>query len=143
MHMYGARAVYEDRKGQSGLFVTMGRGEIINVSKKLGFLTVISSETEVMHNGESFPKVAWFRFFRLAQDDDDKKDLLFQDNKSYMQLHNNFPFSICKGIKHANVRCFFVVDRIEKKDFKLACCPNENMIVDYSTKPTKVSLFMC
>ena len=42
-----------------------------------------------------------------------------------------------------NVRYFFVVDRIEKKDFKIVCFPTENMVSDYSDKPTKGSLFAC
>ena len=60
-----------------------------------------------------------------------------------MQLHKNYPFSIGKESKHANVRFFFVVDSIEKKDVKLACCPSENMTSDHNTKPTKGSLFVC
>ena len=35
----GAHAVHSDSKGHSRLFVTIGRGAIINVSKKLGLVT--------------------------------------------------------------------------------------------------------
>ena len=34
-----------------------------------------------------------------------------------------------------------MVDLIEKKYVKIACCPTENMVADYSAKPTQGSLF--
>ena len=47
IYVDGAYAVHADGKGHSGLFVTMGTGAMINVSKKLGVNTV---------RGERFPK---------------------------------------------------------------------------------------
>lgn len=73
----GAPAAHADGKGHSGLFVTIGRGAMINASKKLGVVTTSSTETEVVANGERFPKCTWFRHFRLAQGDDPKVDALF------------------------------------------------------------------
>ena len=72
-----AHAVHADGKWHSGLFVTMGRGDIGHLLKKLGIVTFSSIETEVMSNGERSPKCTWFRHFRLAQGDDTKEDLLF------------------------------------------------------------------
>ena len=143
MHVDGAHAVHVDGKGHSGLFVTMGRGAMINASKKLGVNTISSTETEIVSDGERFPKCAWFRYFRLAQGDDPKGDLLFQDNTSCITLHKNHPFRTGKGSKHTNIRCFFVADKIEQKEVKMIYCPTEKMIADYSTKPTQGSLFVC
>ena len=39
IHVDGAHVVHSDRKGNSDLFVTMGTGAIINISKKLGVNT--------------------------------------------------------------------------------------------------------
>jgi hypothetical protein len=36
IYIDGAHAVHNDCKGHSGLFVTQGKGAMINVSKKLG-----------------------------------------------------------------------------------------------------------
>ena len=47
-----------------------------------------------------------------------------------------------KGSKHINVRYFFVVDKMEKKDVKMVYYPTEKMIANYSTKPTQGSLFV-
>ena len=136
-----AHAVYSDGKCHSGMFVTMGHGAMINVSKKLGLVTTSSTETEVVSNGERFPKCTWFRYFRLAQGDDLKEDVLLQDNKSSIILHKNYPYSVGKGSKHINVRYFFVVDKVKKKEVKMIYCPMEKMIADYSSKPTQETLF--
>ena len=124
------------------MHVTMGTGAMMNVSKKLGLVTNSLTETEVVATGERFPKCTWFRCFRIAHGEDDpKEDILLQDNKSCILLQKNYPYSIKKGSKHAHVRCFFVVDKLDKKEVKIMHCPTENMIADYSSKPTQGSLF--
>ena len=116
---------------------------MLDTSKKLGCITISSTETEVVSNGERFHKCTWFRYFRIGQGEDPEEDLLFQDNTSCIRLHKNYPFSTRKGSKHVNVKCFFVVDKIEQKDVRMAHFPTEKIIADYSTKPTQGSLFVC
>ena len=82
-----AHAVNNDGRGHSGLYLTMGKGAIMNVSKKLGLVTTSSTEIEVVANGERFPKCSWFRYFRLTQRDEAKEDVRMQDNKSCILLH--------------------------------------------------------
>ena len=77
----------------------------------------------------------------MAQGDADKEDMLIQDNKSVILLHKNYPFSIEKGTNHIHERCFFVVDKIEKKEAKVVHYPTDKTIADYSSKPTQGSLF--
>ena len=76
----GAHAVHQDGNGHSGLFAIMGRGAMMSISKKLGLVTISSTETEVVLNRERFLKYAWFRFFREVQRDEIDEDVLFQDN---------------------------------------------------------------
>ena len=83
----------------------------------------------------------WFRHFRLAQGDSDKEDVLTQDNESRVLLRKNHPFAVEKGTKHMNVRCFFVVDKLEKKEVKIVHCPSDKMVADFSSKPLQGSLF--
>ena len=52
----GAHAIHSDGRGHSGMHATMGRGRMINVSKKLRLVTVSSTKTEVVADGEYFPK---------------------------------------------------------------------------------------
>ena len=61
-----AHAVHADGRGHSGMHLTMGKGAMMNVLKKLGLVTTSLTETEVVSNGEWFPKCSWFRYFRLA-----------------------------------------------------------------------------
>ena len=72
----GAHAIHTDAKGHSGLYATMGKGAMINVSKKLGLNTLSSTETEVVSTGERLPKCVWFRHFRISQGDKPVEDIL-------------------------------------------------------------------
>ena len=138
---HAVHAVHADEKRHSRLFWTMDSGEMINVSKNLGLVTTSSTETEVVATGERFHKCTWFRFLRLSQGGNDKEDALMQDNQSCMFLHEYHPFSIGRGNKHINVRYFFVVDKIEKKEARMAHCPADKMIEGYITKPTQGTAF--
>ena len=129
-----------DGKGNSGMFIKMGKGAMMNASKKLGITS--STETERVSTGKRFPKFTWFRYFRIAEGDEFEEDSQFQDNTSHALLCKNYPFSIGKGTNNVNVRCFFVVDKIEKKELKALCCPTECMIADNSTKPMQGGLFV-
>ena len=60
-----------------------------------------------------------------------------------MQQHKNYPFSIGKGSKDINVRCFFAVDKMEKKEVKIENFPTDHMTTDYSAKLTQGYLFPC
>ena len=68
MHAYvdGSYAMHANGCGYFGLFVNMGKVTMMSVSKKLGLRTAISTETEVVSNGERFPRHTWFRYFMLT-----------------------------------------------------------------------------
>ena len=92
IYIDGDHVVHADSKGHAGLFLTMGKGAMVNVSKKLGVVTTSCTETEVMSNGERFLKCTWFQCFRIAQGEEGKEDESLQDNKSCILLHKNYPF---------------------------------------------------
>jgi hypothetical protein len=142
IYIDGSHAVHSNCKGHSGLFLTQGKGAMINVSKKLGLVTNSSTETEIVATGERLPKCTWFRYFRIAQGEPIVEDLLMQDNKSSILLQKNGLFSVGKGSKHIHIRYFFATDKIEKKELKLIYCPTEKMIADYSTKPLQGAKFI-
>ena len=70
-----------------------------------------------------------------------KEDLLIQDDESYMTLHKHHPFSIGRGSKYINAMHFFVVDKMEKKEFRMVHFTTAKIIADYSTKPTQEKVF--
>ena len=141
IYIDGSHAIHADTKGHSGLYTTMGKGALINVAKKLGLVTISSTETEVVATGERLPKCTWFRYFRIAQGGSTTEDILMQDNKSAILLQKNWPFSTGKGSKHINIRYFFAVDKIKNKEIKVIYCPTEEMIADFNTKPLQGKLF--
>ena len=79
MEIYIDRAYTVDinRKWHSGLFITMGREAIINITKKLELAIRNSIEMKVTSNREIFPKYTWFRYFYLVQGSDSKENILF------------------------------------------------------------------
>ena len=141
IYIDGSHMIHVDTKGHSGMFTTMGKGAMLNIAKKMGLVTISSTETEIVSTGERMPKCTWFRYFRIAQGDSPTEDTLMQDNKSAILLQKNWPFSTRKGSKHINVRYFFVVDKIKNKEVKIVYCPTEEMVADYNTKPLQGSLF--
>ena len=141
VYIDGAHAIHTDAKGHSGLYATMGKGAMINVSKKLSLNTLSSTETEIVSTGERLPKCIWFRYFRISQGDEPREDVLMQDNKSAMILQKNWPYSTRKGSQHINIKYFFATDKIKNKEIKMIHCPTEEMIADYNSKPLQGKLF--
>ena len=92
-HVDGAHVVCDDGKCHSGLFLTMGQGAMMKVSKKLGLVAASFTEIEIVADGERFQKCVWFRHFRLAQGDSNKEDVLTQNNESRVLLRENHPLS--------------------------------------------------
>lgn len=138
----GAHAMHMDARGHRGLFVTQGKGTMINVSKRLGVATTSSTETEVVSTGEGLPKCTWFQNFRIAQGGEESEDVLMHDNKSVILLQKNYPYSMRKGMKHVHVRYYFAVDKIKKKEIMIIHCPTEEMIAEYSSKPNQGKTFV-
>ena len=87
MHVYVDRfhSMHANGRGNSCFLVTMGKGNTMNASKKLGLNTVSSKKTEVVSNGERFPKCTWFRYFRFSKGGNYKEDTLIQDHKSFFR----------------------------------------------------------
>lgn len=70
------------------------------------------------------------------------EDLLLQNNKSAIPLQKNWPFWTGKGSKHINVRYFFVVNKIKKKELRIIHCSTEEMVADFNTKPLQGMIFI-
>ena len=58
-----------------------------------------------------------------------------------MLLANNGRASSSKQTRHMNIRYFFVTDRIQTGDIRVAYCPTDDMIADFFTKPLQGSKF--
>jgi len=65
----------------------------------------------------------------------------YQDNKRTILLSENGRLQSSKQTRHLNLRYFFVTDKIQKGEVKVAYCPMENMLADFFTKPLQGSAF--
>ena len=71
-----------------------------------------------------------------------REDILLQDNKSCIVLHKNHSYSVEKGSKHINIKYFFVIDKIVKKEVKIVYYSIEEIVKDYSSKLIQSILFI-
>ena len=58
-----------------------------------------------------------------------------------IHLEKNGVASAGRRSKHIDIRYFWMKDRIEKGELKVAYCPTELMIADFFTKPLQGGLF--
>ena len=69
------------------------------------------------------------------------KNIVYQDNQAAILLEKNGKASSGKRMKHINMRCFFVTDRIAKRDVSVEWCPTGEMTGDFLTKTLQGALF--
>ena len=60
---------------------------------------------------------------------------------STILLAKNGRMSSSKHTRHINVRCFFINDKISKREVNVVYCHTGNMAADMFTKPLQGSLF--
>jgi hypothetical protein len=134
-HVDAAFAVHPDFKSHTGSTFTLGRGSIISISRKQGMNTRSSTEAELVAADEIVGPMLWTARFLEAQGYSLEENVLYQDNKSAIQLENNGRKSAGKRSRHLNIRLFFVTDQVEKKHIQIKFCPTDKMVADYMTKP--------
>ena len=70
-----------------------------------------------------------------------KDNILYQDNKSTILMLKNGRSSCIGNSRHANIRYFFVKDRVDKQDVKVEYCPTLQMLADFVTKHLQGHLY--
>jgi len=65
---------------------------------------------------------------------------IYQDTKSTILLSENGMQSSSRRTKHLNVRYFFVTDKIQSGEVKVAYCPTENMLAFFYQTPTGIGI---
>jgi len=134
-------AVHPDMKSHAGGCLSLGKGSVHGTSTRQKLNTKSSTEAELAGMNDVLPQVLWTRYFLEAQGYEVRDNVVFQDNQSTMLLANNGRGSSGKRTRHIEIRCFFVTDRINQKQMRVACCPTAEMIADYFTKPLQGALF--
>jgi hypothetical protein len=69
-------------KSQSGDTMSMGKGSIYSISRKLKLSTTSSTDSELVGAYNVMSQVMWTQYFLLAQNVKVSHNILLQDNKS-------------------------------------------------------------
>ena len=133
-------AVHPDFRSHTGASMTLGKGSIINISRKQGINTRSSTEAELVAADDAAGPLLWTRRFLECQGYN-KDHILYQDNQSAILLESNGRKSAGKRSRHINIRYFFITDMKEKGLISIKYCPTDDMLGDFMTKPLHGSKF--
>ena len=119
----------------------MGEGAIQSASSKQKLNTQSSCKAELVAVDDMAHRILWSKLFMEAQGYRINKNILYQDNKSTIILHNNRRKSVGKRSRALNIRYFFIADQCEKRNVEVQYCPTKEMWADPMTKPLQGSDF--
>ena len=144
-------------RSHTGAVILFGLGAALSMSTKQKINTKSSTEAELVGVDDSLPFNIWCLYFLQEQgyrgqssnpQDAQElkflgdKNILYQDNTSSIKLETNGKASSTKRTRHINIRYFLVTDKIQKGEINtVECCPTEEMIADYFTKPLQGGQF--
>ena len=114
---------------------SMGRGAIINVSRKHKLNVESSTESEMVSIADVLRVMMWCKYFMKAQNYTMDNTLLYQDNKSTILLAKNGRMLAGKVSRHIYDRYFLITDKIEKGDVTIERRGIKEMWADSNTKP--------
>jgi hypothetical protein len=132
--------IHHDMKSHTGSTITLGRGSIYAKSATQKLTTKSSTEAELVGLSDSSNQVLWTRYFIIAQGYSNKPAIIFQDNKSTIQLITNGR-SNSERTRHIDIRYFFLTDRIKDKEIQVTYKPTNEMLADMLTKPLQGEQF--
>ena len=96
----GSSGVHWDSKGHTGAMMKMGRGAIINISRKHKMNVSSSTHSELVSIADVLDVIMWCKYFMEAQGYTISTNVLYQDNKSTILLAKNGRMSAGKNSKH-------------------------------------------
>ena len=133
--------VHWDCKGHTGAMMSMGRGALVNISRKHKLNTGSSTESELVSIADVLGMMMWCKYFMEAQGYTIDSNILYQDNKSTILLAKNGRMSAGKNSKHIKNRFFLITDKVAQGDLEIHHKSTEDMWADMNTKPTQGKLF--
>ena len=136
-----AYAVHPDMRSHTGAIMTMGKGSIISISSKQKVNARSSTEAELIGIDDIISNVLWAKLFMESQGMKVEHNIIYQDNKSTIQLAENGRHSAGKRSRHLNIKYFYITDKLEQKEMEIQYCPTDDMVADYNTKPLQGNKF--
>ena len=136
-----AFAVHPNFRSHTGVTMSLGKGSIINMSKKQKINTKSSTTAELVAVDDAIIMILWTRLFLEAQGYPINKNILYQDNKSAILLEENGKKSSSQRTRHLNIRYFFVTDQVQQGLMSIEYCPTDEMVADFMSKPLQGEKF--
>ena len=119
----------------------IGKGAIVNISRKHKMNVGSSTESELVSIADVLGMILWCKYFVEAQGYTIESNLLYQDNKSTILLAKNGRISAGKNSKHIKNRFFLITHKVAKDDVKIRHMGTNSIWADVNTKPLQGQLF--
>ena len=133
--------VHWDCKGHTGAMMSMGKGSIVNVSRKHKLNTGSSTEAELVSISYILGMIMWCKYFMEAHGYTIENNILYQDNKSTILLANNGRMSAGKNSKHIKNRFLLITNKVVQGDLKIEHKGTDEMWGYVNTKPMQGKMF--
>ena len=128
-------------KGHTGGTTSFGVGVIHTMCSKQKLNTKSSTESEIVSASDYVTHMIWLSRFMEDMGYPMKKKVLYQDNKSAIQILKNGRMSSSRRSRHMDIKYFFLKDVLQREGIDLEYCPTAQMLVDFFTKPLQGKLF--
>ena len=133
--------VHWDCKGHTGAMMSMGKGSIVNVSRKHKLNTGSSIEAELVSISDVLGMMIWCKYFMEAQRYTIENNILYQDNKSTVLLAKIGRMSTGRISKHIKNRFLLITDKVDQGDLKIEHKGTDEIWGDLNTNPTQGKMF--
>ena len=140
-HVDVSFAVHADLKSHTGATFTMGKGCVTSACQKQKVNTRSTTEAELVGLDDVLSKIIWTLLFVRAQGFHVLSNVVHRDNTSTMKLEQNGKESSGRRTRHFDIKYFYATDLIRRKLLKIEYCPTDQMVADYTSKPTMAALF--
>ena len=137
-----SHGIHMDRKGQTGMIVTLGNCTVYATSSKQKLVTRSSFECELVGLGTISQWATWYRNFLIVQHiiKEDHTVQIWQDNQSTIlaALRGN---NYSRRTKHIDIRYFEANDLVDLGKLVITYKPTGEMLADTMTKPLQGALY--
>ena len=115
--------VQMDCKGHTGMMMSLGKEAAMSFSRGQKLNVKSSTEAELVVVDDAIPQMMWGKYFIEAQGYTVDHNILYQDNKSTIQLATNGRKSMSRRTKHICHRYFLVKDKISMGGLEIKYAP--------------------
>ena len=128
--------VHKDMRSHTGSVYSLGKECIVEESTKQKVNTRSSTEAELVAVDDKISKIIWTKGSIGEQGFKNSSNILYEDNKSTVQLQNNGEESSGQQTRYFDIKCFCRTDIIKRKKIEVKFYPSDEMTANNCmTKP--------